>query len=201
VYAALVAVLDEARRRGFLGPGPIAGHIARALDLTAAADQSPGRALDLGSGGGLPGLPLALAWPSSRWFLLDGSQTRATFLQEMVERLGLTDRATVVGDRAEVAARTQLRQSFDLAVARSFAAPAPTAECGAPFLRVGGHLVVAEPPGGAPERWDEAGLAKLGLRLGRSGTGPTAYQVLEQFEPCPDRYPRRVGVPAKRPLF
>jgi 16S rRNA (guanine527-N7)-methyltransferase len=195
-------VLEDGQRRGFLGPGPVADHINRALDLTAASNEPPtGRVLDLGSGGGVPGLALALAWPSSTWALLDGSQTRAAFLRQAVVELGLDERAAVVAARAEVAARTELRHGFELVVARSFARPGPTAECGAPFLQVGGRLVVAEPPGGAPGRWDEAGLAKVGLRLGRSGTGPTAFQILEQVELCPDRFPRRVGVPEKRPLF
>jgi 16S rRNA (guanine527-N7)-methyltransferase len=157
--------------------------------------------MDLGSGGGLPGLPLALVWPTTRWVLLDGSRTRAEFLQHAVTELGLTNRVQVIGERAEVAGRGELRATIDCVVARSFAGPAATAECGAPFLRVGGLLVVAEPPGGAPERWDAHGLALLGLEVDRRVSGRTAYQVLRQGTACPDRFPRRVGVPAKRPLF
>jgi hypothetical protein len=118
-----------------------------------------------------------------------------------VDTLQLSDRVEVVEARAEVAAHGPLRATFDLTVARSFAAAAPTAECGAPFLRVGGRLIVAEPPGGSPDRWDAAGLAKLGLRSDTAITEPTAYQVLVQDRLCPARYPRRVGVPVKRPLF
>ena len=86
-------------------------------------------------------------------------------------------------------------------MARSFAGPAVTAECGSPFLRVGGRLIVAEPPGCTPERWDPSALAELGLRLEGASTGPTSYQSLVQVALCPQRYPRRVGIPAKRPLF
>jgi 16S rRNA (guanine527-N7)-methyltransferase len=149
----------------------------------------------------VPGLPLALGLSLVRWVLLDGGRKRAEFLQEAVEALGLAHRVEVLGERAEVAGRTGLRHSFDLVVARSFAAAGTTAECGSPFLRVGGRLVVAEPPGGAPGRWAPAGLERLGLRRGRSATRPTAYQTLDQIEPCPDQYPRRVGIPGKRPLF
>jgi 16S rRNA (guanine527-N7)-methyltransferase len=155
----------------------------------------------LGSGAGIPGLPLALIWPESEWVLLDGSANRAEFLRETVVELGVADRVHVVGERAEIAGRGPLRGAFDLVVARSFAGPAPTAECGSPFLRPGGRLVVAEPPGGRPERWDAPGLAQLGLQIGKRGAGRTAYQVLVQVDACPDRFPRRVGVPAKRPLF
>jgi 16S rRNA (guanine527-N7)-methyltransferase len=146
-------------------------------------------------------LPLALAWPATTWVLLDGSQTRAEFLTEAVGTLRLADRVEVVGERAEVAGRGPLRLGFEVVVARSFASPAATAECGSPFLQPGGRLIVAEPPGGQPERWDVEGLAMLGLHLGNPIAGPTSYQILVQQEPCPARYPRRVGVPAKRPLF
>lgn len=194
-------MLGRARDLGFLGPGPIGPHVDRALDLDAAIPHPPQAALDLGSGGGLPGLPLALLWTRSEWVLLDASARRTAFLGEAVGDLGLDARVRVVGSRAEEAGRTELRASFDLVVARSFAAPAVTAECGSPFLRVGGRLIVAEPPGGSPERWDPSGLTELGLRLEEASGGPTSYQSLVQVAPCPERYPRRVGIPAKRPLF
>jgi 16S rRNA (guanine527-N7)-methyltransferase len=142
-----------------------------------------------------------MAGPATTWMLLDGSQTRAEFLRKAVARLGLAGRVEVVGDRAETAGRGPLRSEFDLVVARSFASPAATAECGSPFLRPGGRLIVAEPPGGRPERWDADGLAELGLVCSDRMVSPTAYQILIQEHPCPDRFPRRVGVPEKRPLF
>ena len=190
-----------AQQRGFIGPGPIGSHIDRAFDLADALAPPPGPALDLGSGAGLPGLPLALAWPHSSWTLLDASTTRGDFLRDAVARLGLSDRVDVVTERAETAGHGPRRGRYQLVVARSFATPAVTAECGSPFLLPGGRLVVAEPPGGRPERWDTEGLATLGLRLDQGLTGPTTYQVLAQERPCPDRYARRVGIPAKRPLF
>jgi 16S rRNA (guanine527-N7)-methyltransferase len=149
----------------------------------------------------LPGLPLAVAGTDTTWVLLDGSQTRAEFLRQAVGRLGLDRRAEVVGERAETAGRGPLRGGFDLVVARSFASPAATAECGSPFLHAGGRLIVAEPPGGQPERWDPDALQELGLVCGDRLVSPTAYQILIQMHPCPDRFPRRVGVPEKRPLF
>jgi 16S rRNA (guanine527-N7)-methyltransferase len=66
---------------------------------------------------------------------------------------------------------------------------------------VGGRLVVAEPPEAAPDRWDADGLAQLGLTLGPRRDVPSAMQLLVQVRLCPDRFPRRTGVPAKRPLF
>jgi 16S rRNA (guanine527-N7)-methyltransferase len=184
-----------------VGPGAVEPHIERALDLFRSLTWRPARALDLGSGGGLPGLPLAVAGPDTAWVLLEGGQTRAEFLRGAIARLNLEDRVEVVAERAETAARGPRRGSFDLVVARSFASPAATAECGAPFLCIGGQLIVAEPPGGQPDRWSPEGVSRLGLRIGERIPAPTAYQTLVQVAPCPERFPRRVGVPAKRPLF
>jgi 16S rRNA (guanine527-N7)-methyltransferase len=198
----LAPVLEQSRQLGFLGPRSVGAHIERALDSVALIPAGTRRALDLGSGGGLPGLPLALARPDIHWVLLDGSVTRCEFLREAVTKLGLADRVDVVAARAEVAGRRpELRATFDLVIARSFGPPAVTAECASPFLRREGLLVVAEPPGGDPDRWPAEGLDLLGLVSARQVTEPSAFQVMVQASDCPDRYPRRTGVPAKRPLF
>jgi 16S rRNA (guanine527-N7)-methyltransferase len=149
----------------------------------------------------LPGLPLAVVWPSTEWILLDSGTNRAAFLRRAVDRLELNDRVEVVHQRAEEAGRGNLRGWAEGVLARSFGSPAVTAECAAPLLKVGGTLVVAEPPGGDPARWDVDGLALLGMRLGRCVTAPTAFQMIIQETPCPPRFPRRTGVPGKRPLF
>ena len=199
--SALVAVLDKAKQLGFLGPGPVQAHIDRALPILPLLPEDCAHALDLGSGGGVPGLVLAMAKPTVEWTLLEGSTTRSRFLHEAIGLLELTPRVLVVAQRAEDAARSSLRGSFDAVTARSFGAPAVTAECGAPFLRLGGKLIVAEPPGGIPSRWPRSNLAQVGLALGASIESPSAFQVLIQVETCPERFPRRTGVPAKRPLF
>lgn len=104
--------------------------------------------------------------------------------------------------RAEVAGRDPARRAgADLVVARAFGPPAVVAECAAPLLRPGGALVVAEPPGGAPERWSVEGLALLGLAEVDRTSEPVALVRLAQVAACPDRYPRRIGIPLKRPLF
>ena len=170
------------------------------------ADALPGamprRCLDLGSGGGVPGLVLADLWPDSEWVLLDGQGRRVTFLQESIERLALGSRVTAVHARAEDAGRDPgFRASFDLVTARSFGAPAVVAECAAPLLRVGGRLVVSEPPDSTGERWETPELSRLGLQVERVVTPASTFAVLEQAEVCPSRFPRRPGVPERRPLF
>jgi len=219
-----VGQLERSRELGFLGPGPVGPHIEHARRFaTALGGFRPARALDLGSGGGLPGLVLVSAWPTTDWWLLDANHRRTEFLQEAVDALGLADRVTVLRGRAEELAHDpELRGAFDLVVARSFGKPAVTAECAAGFLTVGGSLVVSEPPAvPAPavspaagrssptdglydadttegSRWDAEGLAQLGLENVGQQVG---CQVLRATELCPDRYPRRVGIPGKRPLF
>lgn len=202
----LDAVLERSRELGFLGPGPVAGHVDHAQEFARGVDVPPERFLDLGSGGGVPGLVLASVWPDADVVLLDAGERRCAFLTEAVHELGWSVRARVVRGRAEEAGHLpDLRAAFDLVVARGFGPPAVTAECGAPFLHVGGRLVVSEPPADAgqqqPQRWPEAGIAGLGLAPLREWREPFHYRAFVLDRLCPERFPRRVGVPAKRPLF
>lgn len=131
---------------------------------------------------------------------LDANERRTAFLEQVVAELGLAARVTVVRGRAEAAGRrSELRGAFDLVVARSFG-PAPvTAECGAPFLRVEGTLLVSEPPADATQgRWAPEGLTRLGL-VDRGQRGNV--RVLEQVSPLSDEFPRGTGRPGKRPLW
>jgi 16S rRNA (guanine527-N7)-methyltransferase len=197
----LLGLLSEARDLGLLGPGPVEAHVHHSQAF-AAAVTPPSLAVDLGSGAGIPGLVLALQWSESRWVLLDASYRRTAFLEEAVGRLQLDDRVEVRCQRSEEAGRDPLlRGCADLVTARGFASPAVTAESAAPFLVVGGHLVVSEPPGGQPDRWPEESLRALGLVPDGRWTDPVAVQRLCQIALCPDRFPRRPGIPPKRPLF
>ena len=198
-------MLERARELGLLGPPPVEEHIAhtmrfaRALDV---ADPGPIRALDLGSGGGVPGLILALGWPRSTWTLLDAGERRCAFLREAVAALGEVGRIAVVRARAEETGRDpRHRGVYDLVTARSFGPAAVTAECAAPLLRRGGVLLVSEPPEAAPGRWPPGPLATVGL-VPRSPIGAhPGVMVLEQVNVVSDRFPRRVGIPGKRPLW
>lgn len=200
-------ILAEARAVGALGAADLAVQVAHAtafLDVLGSELVDGARVLDLGSGGGLPGLVVADLRPSLHVTLLDGRQQRAATLERAVERLGWAGRVDVVGARAELAGRDPgLRGAFDAVVARSFARPGVTAECAAPLLRAGGSLVVSEPPDAAStgSRWDAGGCAELGLELVRVVETPWSFALLRQVRPCPERFPRRVGVPTKRPLF
>ncbi len=197
-------VLEEARALGFLGPGPVEGHIEHAQGFVqAVGHERPRRVVDLGSGGGIPGLVLAQAWPEVSMMLLDSSERRTRFLAEAVRRLEAEERVTVVRGRAEEVGRDGAWRGWgDLVAARGFGPPAVTAECAAPLLGVRGRLVVSEPPEEGPERWPPHGLEPLGLRpSGRLEQAFSRFQVLRQDHPCPEGFPRRPGIPEKRPLF
>lgn len=207
----LMQVLVRAQAIGLVGKGDPRGMVEHAMGFADGA-APPLRLLDLGSGGGLPGLVLAERWPETEVVLLDGRRKSVDFLTQAMSDLVLGERVRVLEGRAEVLARdSELRGEFDMVAARGFAPPAVTAECGSPFLQASGRLVVSEPPmrvGGkaddrdeGDERWPVRGLAVLGLVEERRWSGKGHYVALRQEGECPGRFPRRVGVPGKRPLF
>jgi len=175
---------------------------AMAAAALGAQSSGPGCFADLGSGGGVPALVLLELWPDASALLIEAGRRRAEFLRDSLERLGWAPRSEVVEARAEEVGRdATYRQRFGLVTARSFGSPAVTAECAAPLVSLGGTLVVSEPPS-APDRWPAAPLSQLGLGPGSSvEVDGYHFRVLPQSDPCPERFPRRTGVPSKRPLF
>jgi 16S rRNA (guanine527-N7)-methyltransferase len=198
---ALLEALERARRLGVLGPGPVDAHVAHASGFLEALAPVPrdGLVVDLGSGGGVPGLMVAEARPDLRVVLLDAMEKRTALLDDAVVAMGVADRVRVVTGRAEILGRDRsFRGTASAVTARSFGPPAATAECAAPLLQVGGLLIVSEPPDG-PDRWPADELSALGLEA--TDVDVPGMKVLRQAVPCPERYPRRDGLPAKRPLF
>lgn len=198
----LTALLVEARTLGFLGPGPVDDHLRHAdafAQVSSVCTASFG--VDLGSGGGIPGLVLACTFPASRWVLLDAHHRRTAFLRRAVSALELADRVHVLTARAEnVGHEENHRSRYDLVVSRAFGPPPVVAECAAPLLAVGGHLVVSEPPE-ETARWPPDQLKALGLLGDGLYPGPPRLASMTQVVLCPRRFPRRVGVPSKRPLW
>lgn len=198
-------VLEEARAWGFLGPGPVTPHVQHATGFAVVAERTggepPRRVVDLGSGGGVPGLVLAERWREASFCLVDGNERRTAFLVDAVARLNLAGRVEVVRARAEVVGRER-RAWADLVVARGFGPPAVTAECAAPLLAIRGRILVSEPPTSDGSRWPDTGLAQLGLAPAViERAGGASYAVLMASGPAPERFPRRVGLPGKRPLW
>jgi 16S rRNA (guanine527-N7)-methyltransferase len=195
-------VLTEAQGLGWIGQGPLEDQLRHAGAFTQLLGEGPGVVFDLGSGGGLPALPAALAAPAWSWVLVESQLRRVDHLTSACRRLGLSDRVIVVHARAETVGRDpKYRGTADVVTARSFGPPGVVGECAAPLLRVGGRLLVSEPPA-VRVRWPEEGLELLGM----SPRGPRivdGYSFVEvaQVAPCPPVYPRRPGIPARSPLF
>jgi len=197
----LVPLLERGRDRGFLGPGPAEVHLDHSWRWATGLGSAPRRALDLGSGAGVPGLVFALVWPSTEMTLLDARTRRTAWLEAAVTELGLEGRVEVVTARAEHHARGAGREAFDLVAARGFGPPAATAECGSGFLAAGGRLTVSEPPDAGEERWPAGPLAALGLRLADYVREGATFVILRKDAPTDARWPRRDGVPHRKPLW
>ena len=198
--------LEESRARGFLGPNSIEPHVSHAEGFALCWEDysptPPSAFLDLGSGGGLPGLVLLERWQCNATFV-DSMEKRMNFLREVLSWPDAPPHGEVVTGRAEDLARLpKYDGGFDLVTARSFGPPAVVAECAVRFLKVGGFLIVSEPPDDSNQsRWNTQGLAKLGIKdLGRVRHG-AAFQVLQKTGMTPKLYPREVGTPGKKPLF
>lgn len=200
--SSLASILERSRDLGFLGPGPIERHLEQA-EAFLAATPPPASFLDLGSGGGLPGLVLALKWPDAHGLLVDAQAKRVRFLDEAIEVLDLVDRIAAVHGRAEELAHDPAhRGRYELVTARSFAAPAITAECAVGFVPADGRVLVAEPRDERPDRWSADGLATLGLVddgiVRRSGG---TVRTLRSIAGPLDGVPRRTAAMTRRPRF
>ncbi len=192
---------------GFLGPGPIETAFEHALGFIEVAQGidslvATGTWMDLGSGGGVPGLVCVDALPASRWVLLDGQTKRVTFLRHIVDLWGCQDRVLTILGRAELVCHDSHTPTVDVVVARGFGPPSTTAECASGFLALNGLLVVSEPPESDGERW--AGLADSGLGMTFEGVVRArgfGYAVIRQAEQPNSLYPRSSTALKKRPLF
>jgi 16S rRNA (guanine527-N7)-methyltransferase len=163
------------------------------------------KVVDVGSGGGLPGLPLKIVRPSLRVTLVEADQAKAAFLVRACAALGLRD-VEVLARRAEEVGRDALyRESFDVAVARALAPMPVLVELCLPLVRVGGRLLAQKTE---TEDLDAAARAidALGGALSRVVGAPSAARrsgtvvIVDKVRPTPAAYPRRPGVPSRRPL-
>lgn len=169
--------------------------------------------VDVGTGAGFPGVPLAIICPSLRLTLLDSLQKRLTFLDSLCRELGIP--AALVHARAEEAGRKpELREQFDVATARAVAGLPVLCEYLLPLLKPGGQMIAMKGPDGETELADAArAIALLGGRSGMAkrltlppAPAPgeeTALRLLlliDKIEPTPAAYPRPTPKIAKKPL-
>lgn len=157
---ALRDALGESQRIGLLGNRPIDEVIEHARRFVEALEATDGSIVDLGAGGGVPGLVIAHDRPDLRVTLIDRRAKRTDFLERVVHRLGWTDRVVVItGDIRRIAAEGP--SGFDAAVARGFGPPASTLQLATRLVRTGGTIVISEPPEG--DRWVDIPLVQEGV--------------------------------------
>jgi 16S rRNA (guanine527-N7)-methyltransferase len=198
----LRAVLERSQREGHLGGGPVTSHIEHGRAHVGAADPRPGeRWCDLGSGGGVPGLVLAVACPWVEVALVDRSVSRGAFLAQAVRELEVESRVSVVvADGCDLGRDPSHRFQYNGVVSRAFGPAPAVAEIGASLLVQGGRLVVSEPPG-TDDRWPTEPLAGLGLEVERRVAGPPGFISLARRGEYPGDFPRSWARVKKRPLF
>ena len=199
----LVKVLERAQNLGHIGPGKIDSYVEHAISHLSAADPADGaRWCDLGSGGGLPGLVVAVERPDLILTLLDRSLTRGEFLEQAVRQLDVVDNVEVVeGDATALAHNNLYRGAFDGVFCRSFGSPSATAECAIGFLGGTGCLVVSEPPEVSPQRWPLKSLQALGFAGAEIVDGPPRFAKLAVATPPGLDVPRTWKQIIKKPLF
>lgn len=158
----LVQALAAIAARGAIGESSLQRAIEHAQQYVDKVPASAGTLCDLGSGGGLPGLVIAVRCPHLHITLVERRATRADLLRRAVRSLALDDRVEVVADDVQQVAQRS-PGSFDVVTARSFAAPPITAKWAGRLLRPGGLLIVSEPPEDDPARWTATVLDAAGL--------------------------------------
>jgi 16S rRNA (guanine527-N7)-methyltransferase len=182
-------------------------HFLDSLRCALSWGEPPHRLIDIGSGAGFPGVPLKILHPEIQLTLVESTGKKAAFLRRLASDLGL-DGVTVLAERAETLGRLPAhREQYDLVTARAVAELRVLAELCLPLCRVGGRFLA--PKGAQPEA-EVATAARAIEMLGGAqariepvhipGVEPRTLVVIDKIAATPAQYPRRAGVPARRPL-
>ncbi len=194
------SLLETNRRFNLTGAKNPAALLPHLLDALTLLPEIEGRTIDIGSGGGFPGIPLLLA--GARVDFLESNAKKCGFLRDQITAFGA--HAEVFCGRAEALGRDPgLREQYDRAVARAVSSATTVAEYLVPFLRVGG---VALMPRGRAEEGEAAAIADAAMVLGAEPLedllleGERRIVRLVKRRPTPSRFPRRTGIPESKPL-
>jgi 16S rRNA (guanine527-N7)-methyltransferase len=189
-------------------PGDVAGqHVLDSLTAVPVVRATGARRLlDLGSGGGFPGIPVALAVPVETAVLVDSVAKKARFLDVVAHALGMADRISVRAVRAEALASGATRGRWDLVTARAVAPLGELVELGFPLLETGGHVVAWKGPGidselaGAARAVDALGGGSIRVEVpGLSAVPGHRLVIVRKFGPTDARYPRDPSERRRRP--
>ncbi len=187
-------------------------HFLDSLTVTLAWQQpissTDFRLIDVGSGAGLPGIALKILWPGIRLVLLDSTAKKAVFLHYLKQKLGLDDVEIVVGRAEEVAHEPQYREKFDVVLSRAVASLPTLVELTLPFCTIGGSFIAQKKGAIDPEISQAAkAISLMGGNLREvkrvdleEFTDERWLVIIDKVSPTPQQYPRRPGIPAKRPI-
>lgn len=167
------------------------------------------RVIDLGTGAGFPGLPLAIVHADLDLTLLDATRRKVAFVEQVIGALDLPNALALAGRAEALGRQAWAREQYDRVVVRAVSRLPVLIELALPLLRVGGRLLAQKGPLEAQElEAGEKAAAEVGglIREVRAfalpiSQDPRTLVVIEKTAPTPSRYPRREGVPAKHPLF
>ena len=166
------------------------------------------RVVDIGTGGGFPGLPLALLMPDVEFTLVDALAKRLHALDSVLEVLAPGNVVTLRGRAEDLGRRRDLRESFDVCLSRALAGMSVLAEYCLPFVTVGGYMIAFKADDVSGELEEAAGAVKL-LGGGPAYAAPAFPEgsalrhrlvFVEKLQSTPEAYPRRAGVPGRSPL-
>jgi len=166
------------------------------------------RVIDVGTGAGYPGIPLKIVCPGMRLTLLEATHKKVMFLEHLIDRLGMDDVVAIHARSEELGRDVVHRESYDWSIARAVAKMPTLAEYLLPLARVGGAILAqkGEDAAAQVQEADEA-IATLGGEVRQlvpvelRGLAETRYLVvIDKVAPSPEKYPRRPGMPKKRPL-
>jgi len=179
-------------------------HILDSLTLMAPLAELPAGAtvIDVGTGGGVPGVPLAIVRPDLRFTLLDATAKKTAFVRATMDMFGV-EHAKVVTARAEAAGRDpEHRDAYDAAIARAVGPMATIAELATPFVKQNGValLIKGEKAGEELENAKAALHLLLSHHAGTLETPTGRVVILEKMRPTPKAYPRANGEPKRKPL-
>lgn len=207
----LLLILEGLQSQRLVGeksePAIINKHLVDSLFPLSVLHFAGGKMLDLGTGAGLPGIPLKIFLPWCPLYLLDANQRKIAFLRRAVKQLALPETYFLEGRAEEWGRRPGYREGFRYIVSRAVAKTAVLAELALPLTEAGGQVIFYKGPQGLVEDSQAAGaLAACGgvreqywFYCLPTGEQRSLFLYRKQ-SPTPPVYPRRVGIPAKRPL-
>ena len=170
--------------------------------------RSAKNVIDVGTGGGFPGIPLAVYAPDKNFTLLDSLNKRLKIIDELAGSLDISNITLVHGRAEDIAKTKEHREKYDLCVSRAVSNLAALSEYCLPFIKVGGYLLAYKGPGAEQEAEDAAKALKIlgGRLVGIRETTMEEYGldhrilVIEKVRNTPKTYPRKAGTPLKEPL-